>query len=265
MYLLYTDETNIDPANADFFAYGGVIIPSDTAHTLSTSLDQIRRSFGYGANDELKFNTRDRPAHITPELHREVKRAVMAAAAGNNVVFLSSLILHKLATSMEQARRNEINRVCLNFNYELSARQDYGVVMLDSFTEPDLPVFLREKFNRGCVGMPYGTMRLDRILGFHLASIGSSNFTSVVDVVLGAFRYLINAMGKPAQLPVAQALAEQLKPLMLRYSHSGNISERSIFFSPREVRAPTYKQKYDELCDFLATLELQTSNYTAPL
>jgi hypothetical protein len=251
MYLLYTDETSIDPANAEFFAYGGVIIPGDTASALSARIDQIRESFNYGPNDELKFNTRDRPGHITPAQHLEIKRAVMAASEQAHVKFLSSVILHKLATNMETARRNEINRVCLSFNYELSECQDYGVVLLDSFSEPDLPAFLREKFNRGCVGMPYGTVRLDRILGFHLASIGSSNFTSVVDVILGAFRYLINALAKPAQAEVSRVLADQLSPLMIRSPHSGNISERSIFFSPREVRVPSYQQKYTELCVFL--------------
>jgi hypothetical protein len=34
MQLLYTDETNVDPAKSDFFAYAGVAIPGDVAGQL---------------------------------------------------------------------------------------------------------------------------------------------------------------------------------------------------------------------------------------
>jgi hypothetical protein len=64
--LLYADETNIDPKNTDFFVYGGVIIPGNTAGELSLAIDALRKAHGYKPDDLLKFNTVERPSHITP-------------------------------------------------------------------------------------------------------------------------------------------------------------------------------------------------------
>ena len=47
MYLLYTDEANIDPVEENFFIYGGVCIPGEEAGPLSERICTIRADLGY--------------------------------------------------------------------------------------------------------------------------------------------------------------------------------------------------------------------------
>ena len=190
MQLLYADEVNVERDSTDFFIYGGVIIPDDKAAELSSRVDAIRISCGYRPEDLLKFNTRERAAHITADKHKEAKKLVMEAAANCGVKLLTSFISHKIASSPAEARRREINMVCYHFNCHLRRTDEHGLVLIDTFQDQQLTKILQEKFSIGLRGMPYTkAYRLDRILGFHLSSIGSSNFCSVVDIAMGALRY----------------------------------------------------------------------------
>jgi hypothetical protein len=252
MHLLYTDETNLDPATSDFFTYAGIAVPSDAAGTLSKGIDDLRTHYGYGPNDLLKFNTKERPKHISADAHKNLKRDLMGAAVQNRVTLFASFIMHRVATSPADARRNEINRICFHFNCYLNRVNDHGLVLIDTFQDNLLSRFLREKFSVGLVGLPYSaTYRLDRVLGFHLASIGSSNFCSIVDVVLGALRYSINARKDQAKSQVTQTLLAQLAPLAIR-APSGKVEEISFFFSPKTIRAPSYLKEYEALHSYFA-------------
>lgn len=263
MHFLYSDETNIDPATSEFFTYAGVAIPDAEAGQLSAAIDRLRTEYGYRPDDLLKFNTRERPAHITPQAHRDIKRRVMEEAAQCGVKLFASVILHNIATSPEDARRNEINRVCYHFNCYLRWVNDHGLVLIDTFQDTLLNRFLRQKFSVGLVGMPYSaTLRLDRVLGFHLASIGSSNFCSIVDIALGSLRYAINARNDASRLAVAQTLLGQLSPLALR-NQAGRVEEISFFFSPKTIKVPAYFQAYQELATYLAQNGLDCANRPA--
>jgi hypothetical protein len=252
MHLLYTDEVNIDPASSDFFIYAGVSISDNNAGALSKEIDSLRSKYSYRSEDILKFNTRERPKHILPEDHRDIKREVLKAAARHEVMLFSSIISHNIATSPEDARRNEINRICYHFDCYLRRKNDFGLVLIDTFQDSKLSKILREKFSVGIKGLPYSPVyRLERILGFHLASIGSSNFCSIVDIVLGSFRYSINSRFDPQKLPTVGTLLGQLNPLCIK-TRSGKIDELSVFFSPKRIKAHIYLAEYKALHIFLA-------------
>jgi hypothetical protein len=250
MQLLYTDETNLDPEHADFFAYGGISV--DVTHTaaLSADINALRGRYGYGRQDVLKFNTRERPNHITPAVHAQIKQAVMEAAAQHQVKFLASLILHQVATSPDDARRNEINRICYHFDCHLNRVGDVGLVLIDTFQDAQLTNILREKFQVGLRGMPYThEMPLSRILGYHLATIGSSHFCSVIDIVLGAFRFVVNNRNDATKAGVVRELLAQMAPLFIRDDRA-RVSELSLFFSPKVIRAKRYREQYEALHRF---------------
>lgn len=264
MHLLYTDETNVDPKTSDFFSYAGVAIPGDQAGALSARIDAVRAANGYGPDDILKFNTVERPAHITPDAHREAKRQLLIEAANHGVTLFCSFILHRVATSPEDARLNEINRICLHFNYYLRRVNDYGLVLIDTFQDTGLFKFLRQKFSTGLKGLPYSaSYRLDRLLGLHVASIGSSHFCSTVDVVLGSLRFVINNRNDPAKQDVCRTLLAQLAPLAIRDA-AGTVEEISIFFSPIGIRVPAYLQQYRDLHAYLAANGLACQQVPQP-
>ena len=258
MYLLYADEANTDPSSSDFFAYVGVAIHHSQVGELSAEIDRIRSEYGYQATDLLKFNTRERPQWVTPDAHRDAKKAVLEAAANSQVTAFVSMILHNVASSMEEARRKEINRICYHFDCFLQRRDDHGLVLIDTFTDEQLRAILQEKFHVGLRGLPFSDpYRLNRILGIHLACIGSSNFCSLVDIVVGSFRYILNERRNQQREQVVSILLNQLNPLFIRQPEDGTIDEISMFFSPKTVKHPPYFTEYVALHRFLSSKGLE--------
>jgi hypothetical protein len=251
VHLLYTDEVNVDPTSTEFFIYGGVSVEGARAGDLSKAIDELRARCGYQPLDRLKFNTVERPAHVSPEVHKEIKRGLLELAASHGCKLFASFLLHKIARGgdVDLARRNEINRVCANFQAYLDSVRGHGLVLLDTFTDDQLSSHLRDKFS---VGLTFeaGPSRLDRVLGFHLSQIGTSHFCSVVDVALGALRFAVNSRTEPTKREVGLTLLRLLAPMCIRQS-TGYVEETSIFFSPRHVKVSTYRDKYVELGKWL--------------
>jgi hypothetical protein len=211
LYPLYSDEVNVNPADSEFFVYAGIAIPGDRAGLLSANIEGLRTKFGYRTKDILKFNTVERPKHIDAKTHLEIKREVMKAVAHYDAKLFASFLLHKIAKGPDQARRNEINRICFHFNAFLQRVDGHRLVLLDTFIDSELNPILREKFSIGVKGLPYSaTLRLDRILGFHLASIGTSNFCSVIDIVLDSLRYAIDCRTDTSKQKIANTLLKQI-------------------------------------------------------
>lgn len=251
LYFLYADEVNVDPDSSEFFVYAGIAIPGDRAGQLSEEIDELRTKYGYRPGDLLKFNTRERLKHVKPEAALEIKREVMAKIAEHEGKLFASFILHDVATSPEDARRNEINRICFHFDCFLTRIDCHGLVLLDAFVDSKLNGILREKFSIGLTGLPFTpALRLDRTLGFHLASIGTSNFCSVIDIVVGSLRYAINCRTEPARREIANKLLRQIEPLCFR-TKAGKVDELSLFFSPKSIRKAAYRNKYLELQQML--------------
>jgi hypothetical protein len=254
MYLLYTDEVNLDPSTSEFFVYAGVTIPGEEAALLHSDIADLRERNGYQPGDPLKFNIADRPAHVNKQQHLDAKRELMAAAANRGVKLFASFLLHSIVESgdVDAARRKEINRICYHFNkYWAHRAKDHGLVLVDTFSDPKLNDHLREKFSIGIEGkLPFSKkLLLNRILGYHQATIGTSHFTSVVDVVIGAVRYAVNTRLKKPE--VCKTLIGQLAPLCIPYSPgNGKTSAWSINFSPKNIKSSQYFKQYLELCKF---------------
>ena len=247
----------MDPAASAFFIYGGVAIPVDKAPAISRAIDAQRALKGYRPEYRLKFNTRECP-NVDPETQKELKQAVIQCTVENQCILFLSLISHKIATSPSDARKNEINRICYHFNCFLQRIDDYGIVLVDTFPEAYLTEHLREKFSIGVTGLPFSsTYRLDRILGFHIASVGTSHYSSLIDIVIGGVRYAINSLPDPHKRHVAETLMKQVSPLLIR-ERSGKVSEISIFYSPKQIRSLDYLMEYRKVDEFFASSGINT-------
>lgn len=253
MHLLYADEVNVNPDNSEFFVYAGVAIPGDSAGQLSADIEELRTKFGYRPKDVLKFNTRDKPKHIEADAHREVKSKLISLVAHHEAKLFASFVLHKIAKKgYEEARRHAINSICFHFNSFLHRVDGYGLVLLDTFVDSQLNNILREKFSIGVKDLPYSdALRLDRILGFHLASIGTSNFCSAIDIVLGSLRYAINCRTDVTKQKIANTLLKQIRPLCLQ-TRDDLVDELSLFFSSKVIKVRSYQETYRALQQMLA-------------
>lgn len=118
MYLFYGDETNLDAKENEFFIYGGIAVPGDRALELSHAIDDIRRNAAIGRDFQLKF--KPKPENIPHENFNAVKQSIITTAAQHGGLFLVSLILQNICTSISDARINEINRVFFHFDCLLS-------------------------------------------------------------------------------------------------------------------------------------------------
>lgn len=252
MYLLYCDETNLDPGENNFFVYGGIIIHGDTAKNLHDEIEGIRKKSNFPNDFQLKFNPK--PPNLSHQQFIQIKQQVVEAAINNRCFFIASIILHRIAKSVGEARRNEINRVIFNFNSFLNRQNGCGLCLIDRFSDVQIDAHLREKFSIGLRGLPYaGDMRLERVMGFHYSAIGQSHFGSVIDIVLGTFRYSINAFSSndSSKQKSADTLLPLIAPLFLRSDQTDRVLEISLNFSPKIIKADKYRKEYNGLKKFL--------------
>lgn len=253
MYLLYCDESNLEKKDNDFFVYGGLVIEAQAAYSLSLAIEAIRQTAGIRPDYILKFNPR--PDNLSHKDFTDLKQAIIEAAISHGCIFLTSLILHNVATNPDNARRNEINRICYHFDCYLHRPQSHGLVLIDRFDDKQIDGHLREKFSIGVTGLPYSKkIRLERIIGFHYAAIGQSHFNSVTDIILGSFRFAVNAFTRQdmGRLTTAKHLLKTLSPLFFREDSVGRVSEISLFFSPKIIKIESYREMYSDLASFLS-------------
>lgn len=260
MYLLYCDESNLEERSGDFFVYGGLAIASEAALSFTQSVEAVRRRARMPEDFVLKFNPR--PEHLSHQEFLALKQAVIESAAAHGCIFLTSLILHDIATNPDDARRNAINTICYHFDCYLHRPDSHGLVLIDRFDDSRIDAHLREKFSVGLKGMPYSqTMRMGRIVGFHYSAIGQAHMTSAVDIVLGSFRYAINVFTRndAEKLASARRLLQLLAPLFFREGADGRVSEISLFFSPKVIRSDRHRGSYERLKAFLAENGIDTA------
>ncbi len=260
MHFLYCDETNLEERRGDFLIYGGIMIDGAAAHDLSRRIDEIRRMNGIDRAFHLKFNPG--PTGMAHNHFIEVKQEIIETAAAHNVRLLTYLVLHDIADDPDTARRFGINSVCYHFDCMLNRLNDAGFVLIDQFTDEgnQIEAHLREKFSVGVRGMPYSMiMHLDRILGFHYSAIGQSHFPSLIDIILGSFRFAVNRHTRcmDEREATAQRLLRLLSPLFIRQA-DGKVSELSLLFSPKQIKVERYRDTYQALKDYLTASGIES-------
>ncbi|MES1939206.1 hypothetical protein T5B8_03115 [Salinisphaera sp. T5B8] len=251
MHLLYCDESNLEEREDDFFVYGGFVVNAEAAQALSEAVEHIRVEAGVDPEFVLKFNPS--PPNLSHQQFNQLKQRIIEAAIEHGGLFFSSLILHNIASSPDEARRNAINTICYHFDCYLHRPDSHGLVLVDRFDDKQIDAHLREKFSIGITGLPYTKrMRLSRVIGFHYSAIGQSHFGSVIDIVLGSFRFAVNAFTRADEdrISSARTLLRMLAPLFYSERSDGYISELSLFFSPKVIKSNKFRNQYEELKAF---------------
>ena len=200
----------------------------------------------------LKFNPG--PETFSHDQFVELKRRVISAAVKHDCKLLVNLVLHDIARSSEEARRNGINTLCFHFDCFLNRPKVGGLVLIDRFSDKQIDRQLAEKLSVGLTGqLPFSKeLKLQHILGCHYTAIGQSHFCSLVDVILGSLRFAINAFTQRSDqhAETSRNILNQLSPLFFREG-SDQVHSISFWFSPATIKHAGYRERYVALKAYL--------------
>ena len=256
MHFLFTDETNLptDPT-AKFFAYGGLIIPPGKLADLHAGIAQIRRVAGYQPDDELKFQTSARPAHVSLESCTKAKNDVVELCTQLGCRFIAYVVLHAIAKKrpLQEVIAWGASHVIGKFNYFLSTVPADGVVVLDRLPHASEYSLLTDKFTKGLTFPDGQQVALDRIQLFASSCSNASHASSAMDIVLGSFRYCIN---QPKNVPAARKMMSNITKLIWCERNGDELYpfERGLIFRPKEIKVDAYKKEYGDLLAWINEL-----------
>lgn len=250
-YVLFADEADQDQGDLEkFFVFGGAFVPAPAISRISKEIEELRNEFGLDTADQLKFHTRSRPGKLSREDHTELKRRVFAIAAANKVSFSGYTILHAIAKNQPPNTLIEwgANILLAKFNQYLNENQANGWAQFDRINTGDPYSYLRRKFSAR-VPVDGQDVYLDKICGYSFTCDGASHLSSVTDILVGGFRYIIN---EPTRDKVGRTLLAQMSPLFWSATAKDGkriIRDRGFVLRPRSSRK--YDKDYQELRDRL--------------
>jgi hypothetical protein len=258
MYLLLTDETNLEPAeNVRFFIYGGLFFAIDHLVEIDREIAAIREHAGYRQDDLLKFETRHRPEHVDIAAATAAKRSVVDLCRRTGCRFIAYGALHAIIANRP---RNEqvlfgTNSVIDRFNRFLEREDDYGIVLTDTLPVQAPNQYVREKFMRG---LQFGDdfRPLPRVRLYGTTCAGASHLASAIDIVLGCFRYAVNA---PRNREAAGEMIASVIDLMWGYRRNNEafVLESGLVLRPMlaNIQVEAYRREYEQLLRELDELD----------
>jgi len=250
MRILFLDETNTELTKiSNFFIYGGIFFPAEIAHNLHLKIVELRNKAGFKPRDQFKFDTHSRPSSIPIDAFNQAKDKLINLCIDSKVLFIVYIVHHGIArkhslkTKIEWASNEIINQ----FDSILRLEKDCGLVIFDKLPFKGEFRYINNLFNDGITtstsqNAPHVPTN---ILGYSMSTSGASHFNSATDIILGAFRYCVNAED-------SSGAAKKLFPkiLNLLYGQIGKdgkkaVGEYGLLIRPR--RNMLYSSEYDKL------------------
>jgi hypothetical protein len=246
MYWFVTDETNLEPSQGTFFIYGGLVMTPEQMNEAHNVVDQIRTKYGYKGSDSFKFQTSSRPQHLSVETWTASKAEAIEAAARLGIDLIVYIVHHGIAAKQAADKRMEyaLNSVLMHFDGKyLAEKQDVGVVCVDRLDPKFGYGYLRSIFQEPLELASGFSPRLSRIIHYSMSCDGASHMSSLVDIVLGGFRFCANAaMGKGSD-EIAKTLFPSISRLMWSKELDGllQIGGYGFLQYPKVIKAASYQ------------------------
>jgi hypothetical protein len=259
MYYFVTDETNVTPSNsAEFFIYGGLALSDEQLSKIHEDIRLIRERYGFQPSDSLKFDTNTRPEQVSIQDHTNAKNDVIEACYEAGAKFIVYLIHHKIAQGdSDNTAEFALNSVLAAFNrWFLPEKDSDGVVVIDRLPDGKAYKMLRGKFQDGLTVQSGAKFKLGRVILYATTCNGASHISSAVDIVLGGFRWVVNASKKPIPGPIERKIFQNIARMIYGKEHAGNtyLRDYGLILRPENVKALIYQQRYNELVDYFSSL-----------
>jgi FAD/FMN-containing dehydrogenase len=256
---LLADESNRNPSDRiRFFIYGGIIVPVERLPEIHDRIEALRQQYGIATGWDLKFDAASRPVTLGSERFAELKNEILQIAIACHIRFMAYVIHHGVISirhERDRAFRPAMNTLLYTFNCLLRREETHGLFVVDRFDGAACLDLLKTVFTRGLDLPPRNARRaIDRICFMGASCVGASHLMSLLDIVVGAFRFCINV--DQQRIQIARRLFRAVWALILRSPHDPNRTEEwGLLIRPQNVRAPHLIPEYRALRERLGQLQ----------
>jgi len=260
--MLFGDETNVTASDGEFFIYGGIATSPESLVEAHQLVADVRRKYGFKPVDSFKFHTRSRPKEMDIPHWTAAKTELLERAAEiEDLDLIAYVVLHDLARNMSQEdlMRFALNVTLAHFDMRyLERKQAYGLVSVDRVDSLGYD-YLEERFTQPLALPGNREVMLPRTLHLSQTCDGASHMSSLVDIVLGAFRYCVNTSTGKGKDEIARAMFPLVAKLMWGVPEVGpkgtvrRVGGYGFLKYPKNVRSEAYQERYQALTDWLQT------------
>jgi len=197
MYLMFADEADQD-GEKEFLVYAGVFFPSDAVLQLHQKVQALRTKFGFAEDDVLKFSSGTKPKGIDNKTHTEIKNSVLKLAAEMGCKTCCYIVPNDIAKGqpLENRLKYGMNTLLIKFDQFLRECGSLpGAVFFDKTTDFNQAAYLKEV---AAFGLDFSgkRMKLEHVVSFASTQTGLSHLAAITDIVVGAFRWVVNEPDK---------------------------------------------------------------------
>lgn len=266
MHMLIADETNKEPNQGPFFVVGGLVLDVEQIADIDQAVRNRAENAGFKPGDRFKFNSNDRPKHISNEQHTAAKAGLMHDLADIGVKMMVTVCLHDIDKNSDynQKMNYSLNTLAWGFYKFLSAEGVSGLMVMDRDNERY--GHLENLFQNGLSFTDGGNQRLnDRIRFFGMTSDNASGLSSATDIALGSFRYCANAAFDGGNQGRAEQVARQMMPTIAKLLWKGSSSNgNEVFTGYGFIPRPKIEDVYSQtLRDMYITLVTRLSGFSS--
>lgn len=269
MYILFGDETNIDVKTPNFFIYGGIFFKLDQISQINAEIEILRKKYKLDTYGELKWN-RNKNCILNSEDYSKLKLKVIEIGKKYNVKFLVHIIYTETARKLYGKLKNKlpddpfyqdknddkhenflittfaVDAILKKYNHYLKKHKGKGICVLDHRSE-DYKKYFCTKYRKGLYDSPSESwQKLNNIELFCESYSNASNVNSLVDIILGGFRFIVNSRTNPIN-NITQNLYDSIYPITLH-----------IDIRPSEKYRVKYEKDYKVLLSYLNDLNTYT-------
>lgn len=240
MRLFFADEAD-QSGNRQYFCMAGIIIMAEQAAALHTAVSKTRKKFGFAPQDKLKFSPADMPKGFSRKDHAAAKDEILVAAHKCECTAICYLAPRAIVDGqpLDQRMHFGVNTLLMKYHEFLVEQRDCGLAFFDRTNDYNQQAYFKEVFQVGSRRRQSRDL-YPHILAYSATSDGHSHFSSVADIVTGAFRFVVN---EPSKDKVGAILLGHLSRLMWKkkVGNSYSFSECGFVIRPMAVRRAEYQ------------------------
>jgi len=243
MYLMIADEADQD-GEKEFLVFAGVFFPSDNLRHIHNGVKALREQYGFSTSDVLKSATGTKPKNVTPRQHAEIKNGILDLAAVQGCKICCYVVPHAIAKGQDHVNRLKFGTNTLLIKFDQFLREQgkvAGIALFDETNDYKQSNYLRDVFAMGVPMHDGARRRLDNIIKIETTRVGHSHLNSVTDIVVGAFRFVVN---EPDKDKVGAVLLKSLAKIMWGKKDQKGIldtRDRGLCIRPSKIKLDGYK------------------------